>query len=262
MHNECRNRVPHQCLARPGSTGLPLRAHRGPPARKEIGAPAGRPPPRAVPRSAVEELTSGPMQRMHGRRILNAVPFPYAPGHLDYLDGYSGSRPGARPRTPAPPCRTEVPATMFPATWIERVPEFPSSGGSGPGFAPGKSAVPEFGLEISFGPLASRSGHLRSPEGVRGPCGTPVLDPSQVRVTCDGGILTIAGTREEIREHEEIDFPLRERTFGSFSRSIRLPAEADDGDVRTTFANGLLVVRVGKRSLGSGIGGWTHRSFS
>ena len=83
----------------------------------------------------------------------------------------------------------------------------------------------------------------------------PGLDPSQVRVTCDGGILTIAGTREEIREHEEIDFPLRERTFGSFSRSIRLPAEADDGDVRTTFANGLLVVRVGKRSLGSGIGG-------
>ncbi len=150
---------------------------------------------------------------------------------------------------------------MFPATWIERFPEVPFFGRLRAWLEPGKSSIPEFG-EISFGlwrPALDICEALRE-FVVR--VELPGLDPSQVRVTCDGGILTISGTREEIREQEEIDFPLRERTFGSFSRSIRLPAEADDGDVRTSFANGLLVVRVGKRELGSGIGGWTHRSFS
>lgn len=150
---------------------------------------------------------------------------------------------------------------MFPATWIERFPDVPFLGRLRAWLEPGRSTIPAFG-EVSFGlwrPTLDICEALRE-FVIR--VELPGLDPSQVRVTCSGGVLTIAGTREEIREHEEIDFPLRERTFGSFSRSIQLPAEADDSDVRTVFAHGLLVVRVGKQTLGAGLGGWTHRSFS
>jgi len=149
---------------------------------------------------------------------------------------------------------------MFPATWIERFPTVPFLGRLRAWLEPGRPPIPVFG-EISFGlwrpPLdlceAVREFVIRVE--------LPGLAPDQILVRCEAGILTIAGTREEVREVEEIDFPLRERVHGSFSRSVRLPAEANEADVRTTFSHGLLTVRVGKKAMCSSPGGWTHRSI-
>lgn len=240
MHNECRNPfhiVPQRRSASPGACW-------------QVGPPDGAPEcGGGATRTAVDAARTGILDESLSIRawLLN-------------IDGYSGSRPGHVPDS-GPPPQPEVPATMFPATWIERFPDVPFFGRLRAWLEPGRSSIPEFG-EISFGlwrPTLDICEALRE-FVIR--VELPGLEPSQVRVTCDRGVLTIAGTREEIREQEEIDFPLRERTFGSFSRSIQLPAEANDGDVRTAFANGLLVVRVGKQSLGTGLGGWAHRSVS
>jgi HSP20 family molecular chaperone IbpA len=148
---------------------------------------------------------------------------------------------------------------MLPATWIERLPDVPFLGRLRAWLEPGRPPIPVFG-EISFGLWRPTLDVCEAVEEFVIRVDLPGLAPEQIRVRCESGILTIAGTRDEIREVEEIDFPLRERVHGSFSRSIRLPAEADETDVRTTVSHGLLTVRVGKRPAGSSFGGWTHRS--
>jgi len=85
----------------------------------------------------------------------------------------------------------------------------------------------------------------------------PGMDPSAIRVQMEARLLTVAGSREESRETGAIGFPLRERRFGSFSRSIRLPPDAVGAGMRTSWDRGILTIRVprGRR------GGETERMY-
>jgi HSP20 family protein len=72
------------------------------------------------------------------------------------------------------------------------------------------------------------------------------LDPENVDVSFDDGVLRIAGEKQEQREENERGYHHSERSYGAFERLIRLPAAADDQHVKARFKDGLLTVRVGK----------------
>lgn len=67
------------------------------------------------------------------------------------------------------------------------------------------------------------------------------LDPDKdVEVTVQGDVLTIRGERRE----EKKDRNHQEFHYGSFSRSVTLPAGADPDAVEASYTDGVLEVRV------------------
>ena len=75
----------------------------------------------------------------------------------------------------------------------------------------------------------------------------PSVDPKDVSVTLEEGVLTITGERtfEDVSEGERVH--RRERRYGSFSRSFRLPEDADEDAVSAQAKNGVVSVSVAKR---------------
>jgi HSP20 family protein len=71
----------------------------------------------------------------------------------------------------------------------------------------------------------------------------PGLDPDEdVEVTVDHGLLRIkAERREEERDDESYRSEFR---YGSYTRTIDLPAGAGEDDVKATYEDGILEVRV------------------
>ena len=74
----------------------------------------------------------------------------------------------------------------------------------------------------------------------------PGLDKEAVEVTFEDGLLTIQAETRHDEQRQEADYHVRERRVGKFSRSFRLPNEADPEKVNAQLANGVLTVTVEK----------------
>ena len=74
----------------------------------------------------------------------------------------------------------------------------------------------------------------------------PGIDPKDVHVTLENGVLTVRGEKRQETEHKEERFYRMERSYGSFVRSLRLPANVDASKVLATFKNGVLTVQLPK----------------
>ncbi|HWP20300.1 MAG TPA: Hsp20/alpha crystallin family protein [Burkholderiaceae bacterium] len=78
----------------------------------------------------------------------------------------------------------------------------------------------------------------------------PGVDPAQVEVTIDRGVLTISGERRsDLPEGEEHGLTLygRERFVGSFKRAVSLPQDIDPDRVSATYRDGVLHVSIARR---------------
>jgi HSP20 family molecular chaperone IbpA len=70
----------------------------------------------------------------------------------------------------------------------------------------------------------------------------PGVDPAKdIDITVHDGHLTIKAERSEKKEFDGRS----EFTYGSFVRSVSLPAGADEDDVKATYDKGILTVSVG-----------------
>lgn len=76
----------------------------------------------------------------------------------------------------------------------------------------------------------------------------PGMEPDDVDVTFEDGVLRIAGEKKEEREETERGYRLSERSYGAFERLIELPSAADGQDIKAKFKNGVLTVTVAKAS--------------
>ena len=74
----------------------------------------------------------------------------------------------------------------------------------------------------------------------------PGIDPADVDVTVEDGMLRIAGEKKEEREANERGYRFSERSYGCFERYIELPAAADGDGITATFKNGLLSISIPK----------------
>jgi HSP20 family protein len=75
----------------------------------------------------------------------------------------------------------------------------------------------------------------------------PGIEPKDVDVQIENGVLTIQGQRSAEKETEEKGFQRIERTYGTFFRSFILPQNVEVEKIAATFANGLLEVRMPKK---------------
>jgi len=74
----------------------------------------------------------------------------------------------------------------------------------------------------------------------------PGISENDVTLTLSDGILTLSGERQQEVEEQSKGYYLKEISSGSFSRSIRLPANIDEAKIDATFKNGILIVTVPK----------------
>jgi HSP20 family protein len=74
----------------------------------------------------------------------------------------------------------------------------------------------------------------------------PGLDEKNIEVKLVNGVLTIKGQKEEEKVEKKEDFHLRERRFGSFARSIRVPDTVDSEKIEASFKKGVLTVTLPK----------------
>lgn len=71
----------------------------------------------------------------------------------------------------------------------------------------------------------------------------PGIAPDKIDVTVDHGVLTVSATREETQAEGESPV-IRERLFGSFSRSIRLSDNLDADHIEASHHDGVLELRI------------------
>jgi len=75
----------------------------------------------------------------------------------------------------------------------------------------------------------------------------PGIDPADVEVLMDKGILSIKGERSAETREEDGKFSRVERRYGSFHRRFALPDSADPEGVTASGSNGVLEISIPKR---------------
>ncbi|HIY72040.1 MAG TPA: Hsp20/alpha crystallin family protein [Candidatus Luteimonas excrementigallinarum] len=76
----------------------------------------------------------------------------------------------------------------------------------------------------------------------------PGIDPQDVEVLMDKGILSIKGERKDETREEGGKFSRIERRYGSFHRRFALPDSADADGVTAAGSNGVLEISIPKRA--------------
>ena len=75
----------------------------------------------------------------------------------------------------------------------------------------------------------------------------PRLDEKDIEVKIVDGNLTIKGEMQEETEEQKKDYHLRERYFGAFERSFRIPEGVDTDKIEASFKDGVLTVMLPKK---------------
>jgi HSP20 family protein len=70
----------------------------------------------------------------------------------------------------------------------------------------------------------------------------PGMDPKDIDISLSNGFLTIKGEKKQEKEEKDENYHLIERSYGSFTRSVRLPREVQSDKITASFKNGVLRV--------------------
>jgi HSP20 family protein len=74
----------------------------------------------------------------------------------------------------------------------------------------------------------------------------PGIDPKDIDISLANEILTIKGEKKQEKEEKEENYHLTERSYGSFTRTIRLPREIQSDKISASYKNGILKVTLPK----------------
>jgi HSP20 family protein len=74
----------------------------------------------------------------------------------------------------------------------------------------------------------------------------PGVSEKDIEVRLDDDVLTIRGERKTERREDKDNYHVMERSMGAFQRSMRLPFHVDPAQVKASFENGVLAVRLPK----------------
>ncbi len=78
----------------------------------------------------------------------------------------------------------------------------------------------------------------------------PGLDAKDIDISVSDDRLTLRGEKGQEKESKEENYYRMERSYGSFHRSITLPAEVESENIEATFKNGVLTISIPKRPEG------------
>ena len=74
----------------------------------------------------------------------------------------------------------------------------------------------------------------------------PGVKPEDVEVTLQNNVLTFKGEAKTDKEIKDEHYHLRERSYGSFMRSLALPANVKADQIEAKHEDGVLIVRLPK----------------
>jgi HSP20 family protein len=75
----------------------------------------------------------------------------------------------------------------------------------------------------------------------------PGVDPKDIEVHMEDGLLTIKGEKESEKKEEKEGYKRVERSYGSFYRRFGLPDSADPQKITASSNHGVLEVRIAKQ---------------
>jgi len=75
----------------------------------------------------------------------------------------------------------------------------------------------------------------------------PGMEEKDVEVLLTGNSITIKGEKKSEREEKEANYHVVERNYGSFSRSLKLPAAVDLDNITAKYDKGVLTVTCPKK---------------
>ncbi|HEY3311329.1 MAG TPA: Hsp20/alpha crystallin family protein [Anaerolineales bacterium] len=74
----------------------------------------------------------------------------------------------------------------------------------------------------------------------------PGVKPEQVQISVTSDVLSLKGEFTHESEQKEVTYHIREKRYGAFERSLRLPAEVQTDKAKAEFENGILTVTLPK----------------
>jgi HSP20 family protein len=72
----------------------------------------------------------------------------------------------------------------------------------------------------------------------------PGIKPEEVKIEVGDDILTVSGEHEESKEENDKHYVRRERRYGSFSRSMSLPAGVDAKKIKAKTHDGVVEMTI------------------
>jgi HSP20 family protein len=70
----------------------------------------------------------------------------------------------------------------------------------------------------------------------------PGMDPKDIDISLSDGSLVLKGEKKHEKEEKEENYHFIERSYGSFVRSVPLPAEVKHDKINASYKNGVLKV--------------------
>ena len=88
-----------------------------------------------------------------------------------------------------------------------------------------------------------------TPEQVTIKAELPGIDPKDVKISLIGETLSIKGEKKSEREEKKENYHVVERSYGSFSRSLSVPAAVNADKIEAKFEKGVLTVTCPKKEV-------------
>jgi HSP20 family protein len=86
-----------------------------------------------------------------------------------------------------------------------------------------------------------------SPDKVVVKAEVPGIEAKDINISLSGDVLTIKGEKKSEREEKKENYHLVERSYGSFSRAIRLPAAVAADKIEADYKHGILTITCPKK---------------
>ena len=74
----------------------------------------------------------------------------------------------------------------------------------------------------------------------------PGVDKENINISLSDNMLTIKGEMKKEEETKEEDYYYSERSYGSFVRTLNLPAKVSDKKIKASFKDGILEIHLPK----------------
>src|SRR5467141_1408343 len=87
---------------------------------------------------------------------------------------------------------------------------------------------------------------FEEPDVIRLVAEVPGVKPEAVKISVEGNLLTIKGTKEQLAEEKAEKVHRYERTYGAFERTFRLSASIDPKKIKATYDLGVLTITLPK----------------
>jgi len=87
---------------------------------------------------------------------------------------------------------------------------------------------------------------FEEPDAIRLVAEVPGVRPSDVKISVEGSLLTIKGTKEQVAEPKAEKVHRYERTYGAFERTFTLSASIDSNKIKATYNLGVLTITLPK----------------